>query len=103
MSKLVIYAVYDKAVGAYMRPFPMQSDGQATRHFQDEAIRADSPIANHPEDFSIFRVGMFDDQKGELTYEEPTCLARAHELIALARKVDKEKMQLMNESPGGTN
>lgn len=83
--KLNIYSVFDKAVGAYMRPFFMQSDGQATRGFTDECVRADSEMSKHPEDYALFRVGIFDDNKGMLTVEEPQCLARAHECIALSR------------------
>ena len=83
--KLNFYSVFDTAVGAYMRPFVMQSDGQAVRSFTDEATNAETPIAQHPEDYALFRVGMFDDATGELTAETPTCLARAHEVVALAK------------------
>lgn len=103
MSKHNLYSVYDSAVAAYMKPLVFSADGEATRWFSDQATNAESMVNRHPEDYSIFRVGMFDDQKGELTYEEPTCLARAHELIALSRKVDKKQMELMDVSAGGTN
>ena len=78
--KLNFYTVFDKAVGAYMRPFVMQSDGQAVRHFEDE-VNGDNPIAKHPEDYALFRIGMFDDQSGELIPEECQCLRRAHEVV----------------------
>ena len=79
---LVFYAIYDSAVGAYMRPYVMQSDGQALRTFIDEVAREDSEIGKHPEDYSLFRLGSFDVEKGTLHPQDPKCLARAHELAA---------------------
>jgi len=84
--QLNVYSIYDKATNAYMRPFFMQSDGQALRGFTDESVRADSEIAKHPEDYSLFRIGSFDDNKGELEPCEPKCIGRAHELAAESRK-----------------
>lgn len=80
--KLNFYAVYDKAVGAYMRPFVMQSDGQAVRSFSDEVTNTETPLNKHPEDYALFRCGMFDDATGVITSEEPTPLARAHEIVS---------------------
>lgn len=80
--KMKFYAIFDSATGAYMRPFLMQSDGQAMRMFLDETKKDDSPIAAHPEDYSLFRVGSWDDQDASIEAQSPTCLARAHELLA---------------------
>ena len=80
--KLNFYSIYDSAVGAYMRPFVLQSDGQAIRGFSDEAMNPETPINAHPEDYALFRIGIFDDATATITPEEPTCLARAHEIKA---------------------
>ncbi len=77
---LKIYTVFDSATGAYMRPFFMQSDGQAMRSFIDE-VNGDSPMAKHPEDYALFALGDFDDNTGTFDCVEPRCLARAHELL----------------------
>lgn len=79
--KLTIYSIFDKATEAYMRPWFAQSDGQAIRMFVDEARKPDTEINQHPEDYALFRIGTFVDTKGEITPEEPKCLARAHESI----------------------
>ena len=100
--KLCFYSVFDSAVGAYMRPFVMQSDGQAVRQFTDEAVGADNPIASHPEDYSLFRVGMFDDNSGTIIAEEPTCLARAHEVVAASRTIEPGKLVDFDTAVGGT-
>lgn len=67
-----VYAVYDAKSGFYMRPFFMQADGVAVRAFQDEVNReaADNPLYNHSGDFSLYRVGQFDDSIGELKNDE---------------------------------
>lgn len=79
--KLYVYSIFDKAVNAYMRPFFMQSDGQALRMFIDEVSKDDSELGKHPEDYSLFLIGWFEDRAGEICKEEvPKCLGRAHEL-----------------------
>lgn len=80
-----IYAVYDSAVNAYMRPFTMQSDGQALRGFTDESVNAESPVAQHPEDYALFRIGTYDERTGMIEAIEPKCIGRAHELAAATR------------------
>mgnify|MGYP000518399210 CR=1 FL=1 len=80
--KLICCSIYDKAVGAYMRPFFMQSEGQALRAFMDDLLSPDSVIAKHPEDYALFVVGKFFDNTGEVMPCEPRCIGRAHELVA---------------------
>lgn len=78
-----LFAIYDTAVGAYMRPFVMQSPGQAIRAFEDMVSDPNHDIARHPEDYSLFIIGEFNDQTGEIVPESPGCLMRAHEHVAL--------------------
>ena len=83
--RLNIYTIFDQASGAYMRPFYAQSDGQALRSFTDIAQDADHEIGKHPEDYSLFRIGTYDDNKGELHPEDKECMATALEVVASAR------------------
>lgn len=78
--KHIICSIYDTATEAYMRPFTAQSDGQAIRLFEDETLRPESEIGKHPEDYALFRVATFDDNKGHMEPETPKCLRRAHEV-----------------------
>ena len=80
--KLLVYAIYDKAVEAYTRPFFVQAPGQAVRLFNDEVNTVDSPMNKHAEDYSCFRLGEFDDATGEFNTGEPVCVARGHEVLA---------------------
>lgn len=85
--RLNVYSVYDTASACYDRPFCFQSDGQALRAFLDICRDKEHPIGKHPEDFSLFRIGTYDDNKGSLNPEHPECLATALEMVA--KEVEK--------------
>jgi hypothetical protein len=100
--KYNIYAVYDSAVNAYMRPFTMQADGQALRGFTDEACNAESPVGQHPEDYSLFRIGEYDERNGHIeACVPPKCIGRAHELYAATRaRATLEAAREFHNNPG---
>ena len=63
--QMQFFAIRDNAVGAFMRPFVMQSVAQAVRSFGDEVNRQadDNNMFHHPEDFELWLVGVFDDSQ----------------------------------------
>ena len=79
--RLFMYAIYDSCSKVYDRPWVARSDGEAIRGFGDVANDTDHPIGKHPEHFTCFRIGLFDDNTGEMVPENPTAVARAHELL----------------------
>lgn len=83
--RLNVYTIYDVASGAYMRPFFLQSDGQAMRAFTDIATDAEHDVGKHPEDYTLYRIGTYDDNKGQLIPEDPESLATALEVVASSR------------------
>ena len=85
--RVFAYAVFDTASGVYDRPFFMHSDGVAMRSFGDAVVGNDSVVGKHPEDFTLFRIGEFDDNKGILKGESPVCLCTALEMVAESRKI----------------
>ena len=86
--KYGVYSVYDTATAMYLRPFYFQTDGQALRFFQDVSVSAESEIAKHPEDYTLFKLGEFDDNKGSFQGEHPKSLATALEMVAKSRQID---------------
>lgn len=78
--KHIICSIYDSATQAYMRPFTAQTEGQAIRMFEDEAMRPESEIGKHPEDYALFKIGEFNDHEGLIISCNPTSLRRAHEI-----------------------
>lgn len=59
-----LFSVYDSAVGTYSPPIAYRSLGQAIRAFQQEARNPDSGIGRSLKDYTLFRVGAFDDSTG---------------------------------------
>ena len=64
-----MYSVYDEATQAFATPFFLPTDASAKRAFTD-AVMQDQNISKYPKDYSLFRIGEFDDNPGTLTHEE---------------------------------
>lgn len=75
-------SVFDVKAGCYARPVAMLSDAVGVRAFQDAVNDKSTEYAKHPEDYSIFNVGTFDDSTGEFTSSKPTQLAQACVLLS---------------------
>ena len=84
---LTMYAIYDTAARVYKQPFFMRADGEALRGFEHLAVSNENDIGKHPEDYSLFRIGRFDDNKGAVEPQAPECIATALELVAKARQI----------------
>jgi len=61
---LVILAVFDSKVGVFEKPFTVRSNAEGMRTFADEVLRPESMLGLHPSDYSLFRVGSFDQTTG---------------------------------------
>lgn len=92
-----IYSIYDTASGLYSRPFFTKSDAEAVRSFSDIATDAEHPIGAHPEDYTLFRLGTFDDVCGELHNEANESLATALELVSKSRNVNRDNLELFDK------
>lgn len=79
---LKVYSFYDVRVSAYMTPFFARADGEAIRLADQEANRDGSQIAGYPEDYSVYRVGTWDEGTGRLEREqEPVPIVQCRELV----------------------
>ncbi len=91
--KLNAYSIFDIASGVYNRPIFAQRDAQAIRMFGDETIRAESEINNHPEDYSLHKIGSYDDNKGKLEGHPPECLTTALEMVSRSREIEPHSLK----------
>ena len=67
----VYYAVYDRKAEMFSQPFLEIKDGTAIRAVQDIVINnKDHAFAKHPSDFSLHRLGEFDEGTGVITGQE---------------------------------
>ena len=96
--KLNVYSIFDSASGLYSRPFFTQSDADAIRSFSDIAIDAEHPIGKHPADYTLFRVGLWDDTTSKLTDEDNSSLCNALERVAQSQTVKRENLELFDET-----
>lgn len=92
--KLNAYTIYDVASGAYMRPFFSQADGQAIRGFKDIATDADHEVGKHPEDYTLYRVGSWNDNTGKLEGEDLEKLATGLEMVSQDRNPNQAELKL---------
>ena len=82
---LICATIYDTAAEAYMRPFFVPAVGQAMRAFSDEINNPQSELHKHPEDYSIWHMGTYNDVTGEMvSSEKPVHLASAVALIKVS-------------------
>ncbi|QXP44345.1 MAG: nonstructural protein [Arizlama microvirus] len=64
--KLLMFTVYDCKVERYLQPFFMQTKGQALRAWTDSVNDSNTNFHKHPEDFTLFEIGSYDDETGKV-------------------------------------
>lgn len=64
-----IYSIRDSAARCFTPPFVCITDGEALRAFTDAANSKSHYVGQHPGDYSLFRIGTFDDSTGVITPE----------------------------------
>lgn len=63
---LQVIVVRDSKADCYGQPQFVPSIGGAVRSFGDEANNEKSPISRHPEDYSLFHIGIYDDSTARM-------------------------------------
>jgi len=63
---LKIFVVYDSKVEAYLKPFYVQSKGEAIRAFSELANDKTTNFGKYPADFTLFEIGSFDSETGDI-------------------------------------
>ena len=75
--------------------FFLTADGEACRMFQDMVANAETPYGKHPADFTLMRLGTWDDQTGEYFSEIISKLFTGLEAVSANRKVDPGQLELL--------
>lgn len=85
--KMIIVAVRDSAIDAFMRPFFVPSVAAAVRSFGDEVNRSGSEMAAHPEDYELFELGnWFDADASFEVLPKPRSVSRAVDFVSVNMK-----------------
>lgn len=69
--KTKVFSVYDHKAAVYGTPFFMPNVAMAVRAFTDLVEDNRTMVSKHPEDFVLYQVGEFDDDRGVLNALDP--------------------------------
>lgn len=61
---LKVYNIHDAKAEVYLPPFFARANGEAIRIFSNFANDPQHPVGEHPEDYSLFRIGIYDQSNG---------------------------------------
>lgn len=86
-----MFALYDEKVAAFLTPFPAQSVGHAVRIMEERAQDPNFPLRRHPQDFTLYCIGSFDDASASLkSLEEPSLVSKGNELVRAKMTDDRQ-------------
>lgn len=91
--KSKIFSIYDGKAKIFNTPFFMATLGMAVRAFQDIAQDQNTMICRHPEDFTLYEIGEYEDGTAKLTEKIPM------QLIAVASEFKTAKIQTLTPPP----
>ncbi len=93
-----VYTIYDEAAKAYTTPFFLINDGLAIRAFVDNVnSKDDNNISRHPAQFTLFRIGEFNDQTAELLANNPKSLGNGLEFVEPSRQLVMDYGEKLDE------
>lgn len=77
-----IFSIHDSKAQAYFPPFFLPTIAMAVRTFEDMANDKNNNIGKHPEDFTLFHIGEFDDTTSIIEPSSPsTAINKAVHLV----------------------
>lgn len=85
--KLFVYATYDKKACVYSRPMFAPNDQSMLRSFSDVAQDKSHPIGKHPEDYTLWRLGTYDEEKGSF-FQSKEDIKQVSSAIELVRPLE---------------
>lgn len=77
---LQVFTVYDSKTETYFQPFYSQTMGAAMRSFEEACNDTEHQFYKYAEDFTLFKLGIYDDQTAEFQLDTPVSLAKAIEM-----------------------
>lgn len=86
--KLHVFSIRDAQLSTYQAPFYAKTKGEARRIFADAVKNPDANniLNKHPEDFSMWHLGLYDDETGFFDQSG----ANGVELMAQAKDVKED-------------
>lgn len=69
-QQLIVCSVKDRLANVYSHPMYFATEGQAIRAFQDALADPQNSMSKHPDDYDLYRLGVFDDELGRFHNDE---------------------------------
>lgn len=80
--KIKIFTIYDSKAECYLTPFFLNEEGLAIRLFSDTINNPEHSFAKHPEDYTLFNIGAYNDADALLVANNaPLSLCNGIELV----------------------
>lgn len=79
--KLNIFSVYDSKAESYTPPYFQHKTAQAIRIFSDCCNDEGHTFGKHPADYTLFDLGIYDDDTGTITQDKIISVANGLTLI----------------------
>ena len=83
-----LYSIFDKKSQIYAPPFIELTDGTAIRACTDLLQRPELPFGKYPEDYTLVKIGSWDELGGLPTADNPPTIIM--ELETLSQSIKKE-------------
>jgi len=74
-----IFTIFDSKANAYLTPFFLHMDGMALRIFKDCINDKNHQFGKHPEDYTLFCIGSWSDDKAKFLTNNPISLGNGIE------------------------
>jgi len=90
-----MFAVKDKALDTYSSPFIQATVEAGLRMFRDAVLfnSEQNHYQRSPEDYTLYMIGTYDDEKAEVVSTENTAMQSAVEIMAERRPENVAQVQ----------
>ena len=85
--ELKIYTIRDSKAEVFLPPFTFRTDGEAIRAFDDSVQKPGTALHDHPEDFFLYKVGVFNQDAGFVETLKPVSLGCGADFVKPAQEV----------------
>jgi len=94
-----IFTIFDSKAHAYLVPFFLPENDMATRTFADCCNDLTHQFGKHPEDYTLFNIGSWNDDKAKFLTSNPLSLGNGVEF--LRAPFEEDQQQLFTDPPVG--
>ncbi len=98
-----IFTIHDRKAGAYFPPFYLPQVGQAVRTFADCVNDINHEFSKHPEDYTLFAIGTFDDNTAIAITKPPESLGNGVDFVQETPQAELELEEIELEKKKGNS